>query len=193
MFGFSLPQHPFIHCKWQQKTQFCCHLCWRRGYEWKRTTTSAESHISCFSSWVWLTNDFINPPPSCCRQLQEHGKRRSYSFSLLQWSSSSVVRLFLIQTILWLQLRKYRDLAKISNARLLFSSAGWKWQSETLPMENVRREGKEGEILMCNLLISLWFIIFNVQIHTWNMNICIVNVHFSSYFESTKLYFNSKS
>lgn len=148
MFGFSLPQHPFIHCKWQQKTQFCCHLCGRGGYEWKRTTTRAKSLISCFGSWERLTNDYINLPASCCRQLLEHEKRLSYSFALLR-RSSSVLRLFLIQTILWLQLRKYSGPAKISNACLLFSTAGWNWQSETLPMENIRRETKE-EILMCN-------------------------------------------
>lgn len=127
MFGFSLPQHPFIHCKWQQKTQFCCHLCRRGGYEWKRTTTRAKSLISCFGSWERLINDYINLPASCCRQLSEHEKRLSYSFALLR-RRSSAVRLFQIQTILWLQLRKYSRPAKISNACLLFSAAGWNWQ-----------------------------------------------------------------
>ncbi len=89
------------------------------------------------------TDKWLHQPTSIVLQAAFGAWKTPVLLFCLLRRSSLVLRLFLIQTILWLQLRKYSGLAKISNACLLFSTAGWNWQSETLPMENIRTETEE--------------------------------------------------
>lgn len=89
MFGFSPPQHLFIHCKRQQKSRFCCH---HEPVNENQTGTSAKSLISGFSSRVRLTNDYINLPAH--PQLLEHEKLLShYAVSEPNYSAASAEKI----------------------------------------------------------------------------------------------------